>query len=52
LNRRRQKGYVPTAAFVVASVGLGDYDEAFGWFERASQQKCNILQWINVEPFP
>jgi len=52
LNRRRQKGYVPAAPFVQAYVGLGDYDEAFAWFERAYQEKCNILQWIKVEPFP
>jgi TolB-like protein/DNA-binding winged helix-turn-helix (wHTH) protein/Flp pilus assembly protein TadD len=52
LSRRRQKGYVPTAAFVQAYVGLGDYDEAFAWFERAYEEKSNILQWIKVEPFP
>jgi TolB-like protein/DNA-binding winged helix-turn-helix (wHTH) protein/Flp pilus assembly protein TadD len=52
LNRRRQKGYVPTAPFVQAYVGLGDYDEAFAWFERAYEEKSNIMQWIKVEPFP
>lgn len=52
LNRRRQKEYVPTAAFVQAYVGLGDYDQAFAWFERAYQEKSNILQWLKVEPFP
>ena len=52
LNRRRQKGYVPTAPFVQAYVGLGDYDQAFAWFERAYEEKSNILQWIKVEPFP
>jgi TolB-like protein/DNA-binding winged helix-turn-helix (wHTH) protein/Flp pilus assembly protein TadD len=52
LNRRRQKGYVPTAPFVQAYVGLGDYDEVFAWFDRAYQEKSNIVQWIKVEPFP
>jgi TolB-like protein/DNA-binding winged helix-turn-helix (wHTH) protein/tetratricopeptide (TPR) repeat protein len=52
LNRRQQKGYVPTAPFVQAYVGLGDYDQVFAWFERAYQEKSNILQWIKVEPFP
>ena len=52
LNRRRQKGYVPTAPFVQAYVGLGDYDQAFVWFDRAYEEKSNILQWIKVEPFP
>jgi TolB-like protein/Flp pilus assembly protein TadD len=52
LKRRRQKGYVPTAPFVQAYVGLADYDAAFAWFERAYEEKSNILQWIKVEPFP
>lgn len=52
LKRRREKGYVSPAAFVQAYVGVGDYDEAFAWFERAYQEKSNILQWIKVEPFP
>jgi tetratricopeptide (TPR) repeat protein len=52
LNRRRENGYVSAAPFVQAYVGLEDYDEAFAWFERAYQEKSNILQWIKVEPFP
>ncbi len=52
LNRRRQRGYVPTAPFAQAYVGLGDYDQAFAWFDRACQEKSNIMQWIKVEPFP
>ena len=52
LNRRRPKGYVPTTPFVQAYLGLGDYDQAFAWFERAYQEKSNILQWLKVEPFP
>jgi hypothetical protein len=52
MNRHRQKEYVPTAPFVQAYVGLGDYDQAFAWFERAYQERSNILQWIKVEPFP
>jgi TolB-like protein/DNA-binding winged helix-turn-helix (wHTH) protein len=52
LKQRRQKGYVPAAPFVQAYVGLGDYDNAFAWFERSYQEKSNILQWIKVEPFP
>jgi TolB-like protein/DNA-binding winged helix-turn-helix (wHTH) protein/thioredoxin-like negative regulator of GroEL len=52
LNRRRQKGYVPAAPFAQAYVGLGDYDKAFAWFDRAYEEKSNILQWIKVEPFP
>lgn len=52
LKQRREKGYVPTAPFVQAYVGLGDYDQTFFWFEQAFQEKSNIMQWIKVEPFP
>jgi len=44
LKRRRQAGYVPTAAFVHAYLGLGEYDEAFAWLSRltrSSQTCCN-----------
>ena len=52
LKRRRQKEYVPTAALVQAYVGLGDYDQAFTWFEQAYEEKSPIMQWLKVEPFP
>jgi TolB-like protein/thioredoxin-like negative regulator of GroEL len=50
LKRRRQKGYVPAAAFLNAYLGLGDYDEAFVWFERAYQEQSNILQFLKIFP--
>jgi TolB-like protein/DNA-binding winged helix-turn-helix (wHTH) protein/Tfp pilus assembly protein PilF len=50
LKRRRQKGYVPAAAFLNAYLGLGDYDEAFAWFERAYQEQSNILQFLKIFP--
>ena len=52
LKQRRQKGYVPSAPFVQAYIGLGDYDEVFTWFERAYRERSNILMWTKVEPFP
>ena len=51
LKTRNQKGYVPAAAFITAYLGLGDYDEAFVWFERAYQEQSNILQFLKVHPF-
>jgi TolB-like protein/Tfp pilus assembly protein PilF len=50
LKRRREKGYVPTAAFLNAYLGLGDYDAAFAWFERAYQEQSNILQYLKIFP--
>jgi tetratricopeptide (TPR) repeat protein len=50
LKKRAQTGYVPAAAMVNAYLGLGDKDEAFVWFERACQEKSNLLKFIKVFP--
>jgi pentatricopeptide repeat protein len=50
LKQRRQKGYVPTGAFVNAYLGLGDNEQAFVWLERAYQEQSNILQLLKVHP--
>ena len=52
LKRRREVTYIPAGALINPHLALGAYDEAFVWFERAYQEKSNILQWIKVEPFP
>ena len=44
LKRRQQKGYVPTAAFVNAYLGLGDNEQAFAWLERAYKEHSMLLQ--------
>ena len=51
LKRRRQKTYVPAGALINPYLALGDYQEAFVWFERAYQEKSNILQFLKVHPF-
>ena len=51
LKRRRQAGYVPTAAFENAYLGLGDYDEAFAWLEEEYKEQSNSLQFLKVNPF-
>jgi TolB-like protein/tetratricopeptide (TPR) repeat protein len=51
LHRRRQKGYVPAAAFLNAYLGLGDKEQAFAWMERAAEERSNILQFLKVHPF-
>ena len=50
LKRRRQAGYVTPAAFVHAYIGLGEYDEAFAWFEEAYKEQDNMLQSLKVQP--
>ena len=51
LNRRQQKRYVPSAAFVNAYLGLGDNEQAFAWLERAYQEQSNIVQLMKVHPY-
>jgi len=51
LQRQRQAGYVPPAAFVNAYLGLGDTEEAFTWLERAAEERSNIMQYLKVHPF-
>ncbi|HKV81922.1 MAG TPA: tetratricopeptide repeat protein [Candidatus Sulfotelmatobacter sp.] len=50
LKRRRQTGYVSPAAFVHAYLGVGEYDEAFFWFEQAFQEQSNLMQSLKVLP--
>jgi len=51
LKQRRQKGYVPAGAFIHAYLALGEYDEAFFWFEEAYKEQSQILQFLKVHPF-
>jgi len=51
LKQRQQKGYVPTAAFVNAYLGLGDNERAMVWLERAYDEQSTIMQYIKIHPF-
>ncbi|HWZ80998.1 MAG TPA: tetratricopeptide repeat protein [Terriglobales bacterium] len=51
LKRRRQNAFVPAGAFINPYMALGDHEQAFIWFERAYQEKSNILQFLKVHPF-
>jgi hypothetical protein len=51
LKQREQTGYVPTAAFVNAYLGLGDSEQAFVWLERAYQEHSDILKFLKVHPY-
>lgn len=51
LYQRRQNGYVPTAAFLNAYLGLGDTEQAFTWLARAVEERSDIIQWLKVHPF-
>jgi TolB-like protein/DNA-binding winged helix-turn-helix (wHTH) protein/tetratricopeptide (TPR) repeat protein len=51
LKRRKQTGYVPTAAFTFAYLGMTDYDQAFVWLEQGYKEQSNLLQTLKVFPF-
>jgi tetratricopeptide (TPR) repeat protein len=51
LTRRREAGYVPAAAFVNAYLGLGDYERALEWLDRAFDERSKILLHLKVHPF-
>ena len=51
LKQRRKTGYVQATSFINPNLALGNYDEAFVWFERAYHEREGILQWLKVHPF-
>lgn len=51
LKNREKSGYVPTAAFVNAYLGLGENEQAFVWLDHAREEQSNILQFLKVHPF-
>ena len=51
LKQGRDAGYVQATSFINPNLALGNYDEAFVWFERAFQGREGILQWVKVHPF-
>jgi TolB-like protein/DNA-binding winged helix-turn-helix (wHTH) protein/Flp pilus assembly protein TadD len=50
LKQRQKSGYIPSAAFVNAYLGLGETDEAFSALEQAYKEHSNILQFLKVHP--
>lgn len=51
LKERRKKSYVPAGALINPNLGLGDYDQAFFWFEEAFKEQSNILMFLKVHPY-
>jgi pentatricopeptide repeat protein len=51
LKRRKQTGYVPSAAFTFAYLGLRENDEVLVWLEQGYKEQSNLLQTLKVFPF-
>jgi tetratricopeptide (TPR) repeat protein len=50
LKKREQPGY--SGSFVIAYLGLGDYDEAFAWLDRGYKEQANIMQFLLFADVP
>jgi TolB-like protein/tetratricopeptide (TPR) repeat protein len=51
LKLRQKTGYIPSAAFVNAYLGLDDNEQALVWLEKAYQEQSNILGFLKVHPY-
>ena len=50
LKQRQKSGYIPSAAFVNAYLGLGDTEQALAALEQGYKEHSNILQFLKVHP--
>ena len=51
MNELARKRYVPSYAFAVVYIGLGDKDQAFHWLERSLEERAWEITYLKVEPF-
>jgi tetratricopeptide (TPR) repeat protein len=49
-KQRSERTYVSPYSIAEIYVGLGDYDQAFGWLERAYQERPSAMAYLKVEP--
>ena len=45
-----QERYVPAYNFAVVYTGLGDFDQAFEWFDHALKERSGFMPFLKVEP--
>jgi tetratricopeptide (TPR) repeat protein len=50
LKRERQERYVSPHAIAVVHIGLGEFEDALQWLERAHEAHDRALIWIKVHP--
>ncbi|HXH86780.1 MAG TPA: tetratricopeptide repeat protein, partial [Nitrospira sp.] len=52
LQQKAKEGYVPPFEVAVACAGLGDKDQAFGYLEKAFQERYFAMPYLSQERFP
>ena len=50
LKRLSRGKYVSSYGIAIVHVGLGDTEQAFAWFERAFEERCQFMALIKVNP--
>ena len=50
LKRLARKRYVPAFHFAAIHAALGDHDQAFIWLQRAREERCDYLVYLDREP--
>jgi hypothetical protein len=50
-ERLAAAGYVPPSTFMCCAIGLGDWDSAFEWMDRAIDARDPIIMPIRSFPF-
>ena len=50
LEEMSRQRYVPALYKAFVCTGAGDTEQAFAWFERAFEERCNYLIYLGVEP--
>jgi serine/threonine-protein kinase len=50
LREMSKRRYISPYLIAVVYVGLGDKERAFGWLDKACQDRSSPLMWLKVEP--
>jgi TolB-like protein/tetratricopeptide (TPR) repeat protein len=50
LEEQRKRRYIPAIYLGILSAGLGEFDAAFRWLERAFEERADGLTLLNADP--
>jgi len=50
LTQLSKQRYVSPTAIAVVHIGLGDWDQAFEWLEKAYRERSNSMVYLRVDP--
>jgi len=50
LQKQLKQGYVSPYYVALIYTGLGDYDKAFAWLEKAYKERNEMITWLGVNP--